>query len=81
MRRKEGDVTQPMMPVSNTAIEPFISRCVVCEAPSIHIAVHSQDTSRPVCPRGWDPLWCGYSFMMVSKSIAFNWFIMMSSRI
>lgn len=61
-----GDVSQPMMPVSNTAIEPFISRCVVCEAPSIHIAVHSQDAARPDCPIGWDPLWRGYSFMMVA---------------
>jgi integrin beta 8 len=61
-----GDVTQPMMPVSNTAIEPFISRCVVCEAPSIHLAVHSQAASRPTCPQGWDPLWRGYSFMMVA---------------
>jgi len=61
-----GDVTQPMMPVSNTAIEPFISRCVVCEAPSVHIAVHSQDARTPDCPPGWGSLWKGYSFMMVA---------------
>ena len=60
-----GSVRQPMMPVSNTAISPFISRCAVCEVPNIHIAVHSQSTSKPQCPKGWDPLWRGYSFMMV----------------
>lgn len=54
-----------MMPVSNSAVEPFISRCVVCEAPSVHLAVHSQDVFNPECPRGWDSLWDGYSFLMV----------------
>lgn len=61
-----GSVEQKMRPVSNTAISPFISRCAVCEVPNIHIAVHSQSTEKPTCPKGWDPLWRGYSFMMVA---------------
>ena len=40
-------------------------RCVVCEAPSNVIAVHSQSISVPECPNGWSGLWIGYSFVMV----------------
>ena len=65
-----GDVKQPMMPVSNSAIEPFISRCVVCKAPDFSIAVHSQDIGMPPCPIGYDSLWSGYSFLMVSLKIS-----------
>ncbi|MPC23030.1 Collagen alpha-2(IV) chain [Portunus trituberculatus] len=104
----------PMMPVSDTAIQPYISRklcflglglevalrsmvkaawrpevewwsvaylvngwseseaeepthrvaCVVCEAPSNVIAVHSQSLSVPDCPQGWSSMWIGYSFVM-----------------
>lgn len=32
----------PMMPVVESEIEPYISRCSVCEAPANVIAVHSQ---------------------------------------
>ena len=71
-----GSVRQPMMPVSNTAISPFISRCAVCEVPNIHIAVHSQTTEKPTCPKGWDPLWRGYSFMMVRSSLPSSFFIL-----
>lgn len=56
------------MPVTSSAIEPFISRCVVCEAPDVSIAVHSQDVSIPDCPKGYSALWPGYSFMMVCCS-------------
>jgi len=45
-------------------VEPFISRCAVCEAPSVAIAVHSQDDHIPDCPDGWGSLWIGYSFVM-----------------
>ena len=31
------------------------------------MAVHSQDMNIPDCPRGWDSLWMGYSFAMVSQ--------------
>lgn len=55
-----------MMPVSGSAVEPLISRCVVCEAPDVSMAVHSQDVSTPDCPNGYESLWRGYSFMMVS---------------
>lgn len=54
----------PMMPVAEQQIQPYISRCSVCEAPSQAVAVHSQDLSIPTCPRGWRSLWIGYSFLM-----------------
>ncbi|KAG8509327.1 Collagen alpha-6(IV) chain [Galemys pyrenaicus] len=54
----------PMMPVGQTQIPQYISRCSVCEAPSQAIAVHSQDISIPQCPLGWRSLWIGYSFLM-----------------
>lgn len=55
----------PMMPVAEDEIKPYISRCSVCEAPAVAIAVHSQDVSIPHCPVGWRSLWIGYSFLMV----------------
>lgn len=55
----------PMMPISASAVEPYIGRCVVCESPGPVIAVHSQSTSIPNCPTGWSSLWNGYSFLMV----------------
>uniref|UniRef100_A0A3Q0T4M5 Collagen IV NC1 domain-containing protein n=1 Tax=Amphilophus citrinellus TaxID=61819 RepID=A0A3Q0T4M5_AMPCI len=54
----------PMMPVEEGDIKPYISRCSVCEAPSVAIAVHSQDITIPQCPVGWRSLWIGYSFLM-----------------
>ncbi|XP_016096984.1 collagen alpha-2(IV) chain-like [Sinocyclocheilus grahami] len=54
----------PMMPVEEAEIKPYISRCSVCEAPSVAIAVHSQDITIPMCPAGWRSLWIGYSFLM-----------------
>ncbi|KAK2488427.1 hypothetical protein MC885_004441 [Smutsia gigantea] len=41
-----------------------LTRCAVCEAPAVVIAVHSQTIQIPRCPQGWDSLWIGYSFMM-----------------
>jgi integrin beta 8 len=58
----------PMMPVAEDDIKPYISRCSVCEAPAVAIAVHSQDVSIPHCPAGWRSLWIGYSFLMVCGS-------------
>lgn len=55
----------PMMPVAEEEIKPYISRCSVCEAPAVAIAVHSQDVTIPHCPTGWRSLWIGYSFLMV----------------
>lgn len=55
----------PMMPVAEEDIKPYISRCSVCEAPAVAIAVHSQEASIPHCPEGWRSLWIGYSFLMV----------------
>lgn len=37
----------------------------MCEAPSLPVAVHSQDMTIPTCPPGWRSLWIGYSFLMV----------------
>ncbi|KPP57009.1 hypothetical protein Z043_125318, partial [Scleropages formosus] len=54
----------PMMPVSGLEIKKYISRCVVCEAPSPAVAVHSQDSAVPPCPQGWRSLWTGFSFLM-----------------
>ncbi|KAG9348234.1 hypothetical protein JZ751_001969 [Albula glossodonta] len=54
----------PMMPMSGPEIQRHVSRCVVCEAPSPAVAVHSQDTSIPPCPPRWRSLWIGYSFLM-----------------
>lgn len=56
----------PMMPISGQEITQYISRCVVCDVPSNAIAIHSQTTEVPECPRGWRGLWIGYSFAMVS---------------
>nr|XP_029486502.1 collagen alpha-2(IV) chain-like [Oncorhynchus nerka] len=53
----------PMMPVGQD-IQQHISRCVVCEAPSPAVAVHSQENSNPFCPPNWRSLWVGYSFLM-----------------
>ena len=35
--------------------------------PAMVIAVHSQTIMIPACPHGWDSLWIGYSFVMVSS--------------
>lgn len=56
-----------MMPVEENEIKPYISRCSVCEAPSVAIAIHSQGIDIPQCPAGWRSLWIGYSFLMVSS--------------
>lgn len=56
----------PMMPVTEYEMRPYISRCVVCEVPSNVIAVHSQSLQIPECPNGWEGLWIGYTFLMVS---------------
>lgn len=57
----------PMMPVVGQDIQQHISCCVVCEAPSPAVAVHSQENSNPFCPTNWRSLWVGYSFLMVSE--------------
>lgn len=31
------------------------------------LAVHSQTIMIPACPSGWDSLWIGYSYVMVSR--------------
>uniref|UniRef100_A0A8D2L693 Collagen IV NC1 domain-containing protein n=1 Tax=Varanus komodoensis TaxID=61221 RepID=A0A8D2L693_VARKO len=53
-----------MAPISGKALEPYISRCSVCEGPAMIIAVHSQTASVPPCPQGWQSLWKGFSFVM-----------------
>ena len=57
----------PMMPVAEMEIIPFISRCAVCDVPANVIAVHSQTLQIPDCPQGWEGMWIGFSFAMVSS--------------
>lgn len=49
-------------------IQRHISRCVVCEASSPAITLHSQDGTVPRCPSSWRRLWFGYSFLMVREA-------------
>uniref|UniRef100_A0A8C6WBW3 Collagen, type IV, alpha 3 n=1 Tax=Nannospalax galili TaxID=1026970 RepID=A0A8C6WBW3_NANGA len=58
-----------MAPITGKALEPYISRCTVCEGPAMVIAVHSQTTTIPPCPHGWVSLWKGFSFIMKTHSI------------
>ncbi|XP_010118243.1 PREDICTED: LOW QUALITY PROTEIN: collagen alpha-1(IV) chain-like [Chlamydotis macqueenii] len=57
-----------MAPISGRALEPHISRCVVCEGAAMVIAVHSQTTAVPACPEGWISLWKGFSFVMYTSA-------------
>uniref|UniRef100_A0A8C5JJI6 Collagen IV NC1 domain-containing protein n=5 Tax=Passeriformes TaxID=9126 RepID=A0A8C5JJI6_JUNHY len=58
----------PTAPLSEEEIQPYISRCAVCEAPAQAVALHSQDQSIPPCPPNWRSLWIGYSFLMHTGS-------------
>uniref|UniRef100_A0A669CKU9 Collagen IV NC1 domain-containing protein n=1 Tax=Oreochromis niloticus TaxID=8128 RepID=A0A669CKU9_ORENI len=53
-----------MVSISGEMLKSYISRCSVCETTSNVIAIHSQRTLIPECPRGWESLWTGYSFIM-----------------
>lgn len=57
-------MSMTMAPITGEGIKPYISRCAVCEAPAMVIAVHSQTIQIPTCPARWEALWIGYSFMM-----------------
>jgi collagen type IV alpha len=57
-------MTAAMAPITGQAVKKYISRCSVCEITTQTIAVHSQDSYLPECPRGWSPYWSGYSFAM-----------------
>lgn len=59
----------PSIPVGGASIVDHISRCVVCEAPSSPIALHSQTSHQPDCPPSWRSLWTGYSFLMVGTAV------------
>ncbi|KAI0224385.1 Collagen alpha-2(IV) chain [Lamellibrachia satsuma] len=54
----------PMMPVGAQSLMKYVGRCSVCQAPGPLLTVHSQNIVLPDCPRGWHPLWSGYSFVM-----------------
>ena len=70
-----GDIRNtPTTPVANAVIEPYVSRCTVCKTPDLSITVHSQDTVEPVCPKGYDSLWDGYSFLMVNNNLFYYLF-------
>ncbi len=62
-------MTMMMNPVTGSQIQPFISRCSVCEIPSRVMAIHSQSERVPECPDGWKGLWIGYSFAMVRQTL------------
>lgn len=49
-----------------------IFRCQVCETPTKTIAIHSQGNDVPSCPNGWEDLWTGYSFLMVSTYLVLS---------
>lgn len=53
-----------MAPFVGESIRPYVSKCSVCEAPAMVIALHSQTIRIPACPDSWETLWIGYSFMM-----------------
>lgn len=53
-----------MAPIKAQNMEKYISRCSVCESATRVIALHSQSMSVPACPRQWEELWVGYSFLM-----------------
>lgn len=55
-----------MTPIPAPEVARYISRCSVCEAPTRVITVHSQSMEIPRCPGGWEELWVGYSFIMVT---------------
>merc|ERR1711972_1103992 len=56
---------QTMENIRGADLERYISRCVVCEAPTELIAVHSQDEETPDCPANWESInWTGFSFVM-----------------
>lgn len=58
---------QPMMdPIQDANIQKYISRCSVCESRTTMIALHSQSMEIPDCSQGWEELWTGYSYLMVS---------------
>merc|ERR1712159_418336 len=53
----------PTMAVEADSVKPYNSKCNVCEAPANVMAVHSQSSKVPECPRGYNALWLGYSFL------------------
>uniref|UniRef100_A0A3Q1FWS8 Collagen IV NC1 domain-containing protein n=1 Tax=Acanthochromis polyacanthus TaxID=80966 RepID=A0A3Q1FWS8_9TELE len=53
-----------MVSITGDRLASYISRCSVCETTSSVIAIHSQTTVIPQCPRSWESLWTGYSFVM-----------------
>lgn len=60
--------------VNGSSIRNYISRCVVCEAPSIPIAVHNQYPDQNfACPNNWTSLWDGYSFVMVGTAVVLDY--------
>ncbi|CAB0012722.1 unnamed protein product [Nesidiocoris tenuis] len=61
-------MTKMMTPIPAYDLPKYISRCVVCEAPTRVIAVHSQSLALPECPNQWEELWTGYSFLMHTGS-------------
>merc|ERR1719154_711476 len=57
-----------MTNIQGADIENHISKCTVCELPSLVIAIHSQTTEIPDCPANYISAWTGYSFIMHTDS-------------
>jgi integrin beta 8 len=55
-----------MAPIPSKEIEKYISRCSVCETTTRVLAVHSQSMDIPDCPRGWEEMWTGFSYVMLT---------------
>lgn len=47
-------------------IIPYISKCTVCQGTQYVLARHSYTNEVPQCPSGWESLWSGYSYLMVT---------------
>lgn len=59
-----GETVPSGTKVRGQDIKRFVSRCVVCEAPTEVMAVHSQESRVPNCPNNWESMYVGYSFVM-----------------
>jgi len=51
------------MAIDSEDVEKYISKCSVCEAPSLVFATHSQTGDVPECPANYKSMWMGFSFL------------------
>jgi len=65
-----GDDTGSINGISN--IEPYISRCNVCQKKAKVIVRHSQTSATPSCPSGSSLLWNGYSLKGLNLTVGMS---------